>query len=98
VEERTSLALLSAHPKADYTEIRQILEYLFRAINVQVTFDEAEHGSFVPGRCASVKVDGHVIATLGELHPQVITNFGLEMPVAAAELNLSELFLHLSKK
>lgn len=98
VEERTSLTLLSAHPKADYTEIRQILEYLFRAINVQVVFDEAEHGSFVPGRCASVKVDGHVIATLGELHPQVITNFGLEMPVAAAELNLSELFLHISKK
>lgn len=94
VEERTSLCMLSAHPKADYTEIRQLLEYLLRVLNVSYTIEEAEHGTFVPGRIAQLKVDGHSIAMLGEIHPQVIANLGLEMPVAALELNLTELFNH----
>ena len=37
-------------------------------------------------------VKGRKVAYLGEVHPQVLENWGLEMPVAALELNLSELF------
>jgi len=97
VAEPVMLSMVAAHPKADYTDIRQLMESLFRALGVQVEFADAEHGSFIPGRCASIKVDGHAIATLGELHPQVLSNHNLEMPVAAAELNLTELFLHMMK-
>ncbi len=97
VEEITKMAVVSAQPKADYTDIRQILEYLFRALGLNVSFEETEHSSFVSGRAAQVKLDNHAIATIGEVHPQVITNFGLEMPVAAAEINLTELFFHLKK-
>ncbi len=96
VEERTSLCMVSAHPKADYTEIRQLLEYVLRVLNVPYTIEETEHGTFVPGRVAQLNVDGHSIAVLGEIHPQVIANLGLEMPVAALELNLTELFNHVN--
>jgi len=95
--EITKLAIVSAHPKADYTEIRQVVEYLFRVLGLNAVFEETEHSSFIPGRVACVKVDNDAIVTLGEVHPQVITNFGLEMPVAAAEINLTELFNHLKK-
>ncbi|MEM4247073.1 MAG: phenylalanine--tRNA ligase subunit beta [Candidatus Woesearchaeota archaeon] len=97
VEEKTVLGIVSAHPKADYTEIRQIVECLFRVLGLTVAFEETEHGSFVPGRVAQIKLDNHAIATIGEIHPQVITNFGLEMPVAAAEIDLAELFNHMKK-
>ncbi len=95
VEERTNACILSAHPKADYTEIRQVLEYVLRTLGMNYTIEETEHGTFVPGRVAQLKIDGHSIGVLGEVHPQVLTNLGLEMPVAALELNLTELFTHL---
>jgi phenylalanyl-tRNA synthetase beta chain len=97
VGEITKLAIVSAHPKADYTEIRQVVEYLLKVLGLNASFEDAEHSSFVPGRVAQVKVDNHAIATIGEIHPQVITNFNLEMPVAAAEINLTELFNHIKK-
>lgn len=97
VQENTSLTIALTHAKADYTEIRQALECIFRALGKNVTFEETEHSSFIPGRTAKLVLDGHAIATLGELHPLVLTNFNLETPVAAAELNLTELFIHLKK-
>ncbi len=97
VGEITKLAIVSAHPKADYTEIRQVVEYLLKVLGLNASFEEAEHSSFVQGRVAQVKVDNHAIAIIGEMHPQVITNFNLEMPVAAAEINLTELFNHVKK-
>ncbi len=97
VGEITKLAMVSAHPKADYTEMRQVIEYLFRVLGLNASFEETEHSSFVPGRVAQVKIADHAIAIVGEMHPQVITNFNLEMPVAAAEINLTELFNHLKK-
>ncbi len=97
VEEPVILSIVSAHSKADYTEIRQIVEYLFRVLGIDSLFEETEHDSFVSGRVAKVLVDKHAIATIGEVHPQVITNFNLEMPVCAAEINLTELFNHLRK-
>jgi phenylalanyl-tRNA synthetase beta chain len=98
VAEPSMLSIVSAHPRADYTEIRQLLEYLLRVLGVNYSIEESEHGSFIHGRVAQLKVDGHVIGFLGEVHPQVISNFGLEMPVAAAEVDLHELFNHLRAK
>ncbi len=97
VQEPVSLAISSAHQRADYTEIRQAVEYLMRVLGAKYEIEEFEHDSFIPGRVALLKVDGHGVGFLGEIHPQVIANFGLETPVCAAEINLAELFNHLMK-
>lgn len=97
VEERAVLSIVSAHSRADYTEIRQFLEYLFRTLNVQYEVEEYEHESLIPGRVAQIKIDKKPIAIFGEVHPLVITNFGLEMPIAAAEINLTDLFTLVKK-
>ena len=59
--------------------------------------EEAEHNSFIEGRCGRAIVKGKKVAYLGEINPEVLTRWGLEMPVAALELNLTELFEVLSK-
>ena len=38
------------------------------------------------------ELKGKKVAYLGEISPVVLTNWNLEMPVAALELNLSEMF------
>ena len=91
-EEFTRLAVLISHTKANFTEIKQVMDYLFRALNLNYEIENTEHESFIKGRVGRVVVNGKKLAYIGEISPEVITNWELEMPVAALELNLTELF------
>jgi len=51
-----------------------------------------EDPTFVEGRVAAFKRDGKPIAVLGEVHPEVLANFGITFPVALAELTLERVF------
>lgn len=86
------VAVVSANEKADYTEIRQVLDYLLRILNVEYTIEEVDHDSFIEGRVGRVVVSGKKVAYIGEISPEVISTYGLEVPVAGLELNLTELF------
>lgn len=92
IEEATRLAVLLCHNKANYTEIKQILDALINSLNLDYNILEVEHNSFIPGRVARISVKNNNIAFLGEIHPAVLERFAIDMPVAALELNLSELF------
>jgi len=86
------IAIASSHEKSNYTEMRQVLDYIMKCFGLKCDIEEAEHGSFIEGRCARAIVHGKKIAYLGEINPQVLENWNLDMPVAAMELNLSEMF------
>ena len=92
VEEFTRLAVLISHTKANFTEIKQVLDYLFNLLGLEYKTEDTEHSSFIKGRVGRVIVNDKKLAYIGEISPEVITNWELEMPVAALELNLSELF------
>jgi len=92
VKEFNRLACLLCNVDADYTKIRQILDYMMKSLGVNYEVKETEHPSFIPGRVARVSVAGKNIAYIGEIHPQVLENFEIEVPAAAFELNLSELY------
>lgn len=97
VGEFTRIACVSCHSDANYTEIRQYLDSLLTSLNLDHKAKKTEHPSFIPGRVARVSVKGRDIAYIGEIHPKVLTNFGIEQPTCAFELNLSELFTILNK-
>ena len=92
VEEFTRLAVLISHTKANFTEIKQVLDYLFKMLGLEYKTEDAEHSSFIKGRVGRIIVNEKKLAYIGEISPEVITNWELEMPVAALELNLSELY------
>ena len=92
VKEFTRLGMLSCHGGADYTEARQILDALLTAIGCDYDVLETDHDSFIKGRVARVSVKGRNIAYIGEIKPEVLRNFDIDMPVSGFELNLSELF------
>jgi phenylalanyl-tRNA synthetase beta chain len=92
VEENIRLAAVITEAKTDFTQIKQILDALFRAIDLRYSIKETEHESFITGRVARISVNNKEIAYIGELHPKVIESFGLKFPVSALELNLTELF------
>jgi len=97
IEENERLAVTIADEKTDYTEIKQILDYLLRMLNVRYEIEETEHPSFIEGRVARIKVNNQKIAYIGELSPQVIKNWDLDVPVTVMELNLTKLFKSIKK-
>lgn len=86
------LALVSAHKDANYTEARQALDSIMSSFGARYEIEEAEHGSFIPGRVGRVIVNGKKVAFIGEIAPEVLKRFDLTVPVVGFELNLSELF------
>ena len=92
IEENIRIAVALSSEKTDYTEIRQILDYLFRSLDTKYEVIETEHNSFIEGRVGRVIVNGRKIAYIGEISPIVLQNWKLENPVTAFELNLSELY------
>lgn len=90
--EQERLACLLCSDSADYTRIRQVLDYLFRMIGVEYKIEAVEHPSFIPGRAGRAIVNGKKVAYIGEVSPSVLEQWELDTPVSAFELNLSELF------
>ncbi len=92
VEEKEKLAVVLCHPEMDYTQLRQVLDALMKNLGLEVTIKEAKHPSYIPGRVGRIIVGGKKIGFIGEIHPQVLTDWGLFMPVAGMELELGGLW------
>lgn len=86
--EERRLALVETGREAGYATVRSVLDSLLRELGWKVEYEAIKHPTFVPGRAASCKRDGQPIGILGEVHPEVLTDFGLTHPVALAELTL----------
>lgn len=97
IKEQERLAVALCSDDCDYTKIRQVLDYLLSSLGIDFTVKNAEHPSFIPGRVARVSVNGKGVAYIGEIHPEVLSNWDLQFPVAAFELNVTELFLQYLK-
>ena len=92
VAEAERLGIALCNDKADFTEIKQVLDYIMKMIDVKYEIKEADNSSFIPGRIGRVSVKGKDVAYIGEINPEVLTNWDIQTPVAALELNLSDLF------
>ena len=75
----------------NFTEIKQILEYLGRMLGKELKVDETSNPSFIDGRTVKIKFNNNEIGILGEVSPQIIKNWRIKMPVASLEINVDEL-------
>ena len=76
----------------DFYTLKGLIENVLEASNVN-HFDivkEKENSSYHPGRCAYLKVGMDVIATIGEVHPEVLMNYDINKRCYLAELNISK--------
>lgn len=76
---------------SDFFLLKGILESLFSKLNFEVSYKPYnEIASFHPGRCAEIIHDGHRIGIIGEIHPKVQKELGVEGCVAL-EISLEDL-------
>ncbi|QOJ79400.1 phenylalanine--tRNA ligase subunit beta [Infirmifilum lucidum] len=85
------LAFAIAGRGVTLTDGLAVLKALCSLFNVRYELGHLEHKSFIAGRTARVDTDCGELGILGEIHPQVLVNFDLAVPVVAGELNLEVL-------
>jgi len=76
----------------DFFTLKGVLENLFAAFGVQADYAVAAEPYLHPGRQASARSGDTVLATLGEMHPDVAAKYGLDERVYVAEVELRALF------
>jgi len=81
VDEPNRLSIMIAHDKTNYTEIKSAVDSVAKNMGWKITTHAFKHPSFVEGRTAIVKGDVHGV--VGELHPDVLKNFGIDVKVSA---------------
>ncbi len=74
--------------KVSYQEISSLLDALLSNLGVKYKLKAIDHPSFVKSRVASVVIEGRHIGIIGEVHPSVLENWNVEMPVAAFEVDI----------
>ncbi len=87
----TKLSCVIAHEKTNFTEVKQVVDYLGRILNLDIRLKELKHNSFIEGRCASIFINDREAGFFGEISPLVLTNFELEVPVSALELDITRI-------
>ena len=76
----------------DFYVLKGIMENVLESIGV-AKFDiekETNNTSYHPGRCANLKVGIDTIATIGEVHPEVLMNYDIRRRAYLAELNITK--------
>ena len=91
VAERRHVAGAVARRDASYEAAKGRLQALCDDFGVDLATPRAEHPSFIDGRAAAVALDGERVGVIGECHPAVLVDHGLEVPVAAFEFDLDAL-------
>lgn len=92
IKESDSLAIIIAQQNSDFTKIKQVLDTIFNALGKSYVLENHNQKEFISGRSGKIIFDKKVIGHIGELHPGVIQNFELELPVCGLEINISDLY------
>ena len=93
VQEITKVAGVTCHAEASFTEARASLDALLTNLGLRTQVTDLAHGSFVDGRAAAIRVGEAQVGIMGEIHPQVLENWGIQTPAAAFELNTRTLHI-----
>lgn len=91
IGEKESLCISLCHEKANFTEIKQILDYLMKMLDKEYEIKESDHPSIIQGRCGKIIVNNKEIGFLGEIAPFVLKNNKIKMPVSSLEIDIEEL-------
>jgi len=90
-ETRFRAGLIIAAEGAGFADAASTVDYLLRSLDVGSVREPADLPGTIPGRAARVRVAGETVAELGEIHPRILGELGVPVPVAWAEVDLTSL-------
>ena len=77
----------------DFYTLKGLIENVLETVSVNSyeVVKETENEAYHPGRCANIQVGRDIIATLGEVHPEVLMNYDISKRIYLAEVNITKI-------
>lgn len=88
---RNSLGFLSAGAEENFNAANSRIASLFYYLDREYSVKDSADPRYIPGRGADLWVNGQRAGSFGEVHPQVLENWGITVPVCLADLDLDTL-------
>ncbi|MFA6867159.1 MAG: phenylalanine--tRNA ligase subunit beta, partial [Clostridia bacterium] len=85
-ENKLSIGLFGE--KEDYYCLKSIIDDLAVKFGIEIDYERVDIEYLHPGRSAKILASGKQIGILGEVHPDVIENFGLSQKIYIAEIDI----------
>ena len=85
---------LSSYGNDDFYEFKGAIESLLAELKAfNISFEtESTNLSYHTGRCAKILVNDQVIGVFGNIHPEVLQNYGINSNVLMCEIDLNSLY------
>jgi len=82
------LAAASVNSRVDITVLKAELMTLLGNLGLSASVRNTSNVSFIKGRVANLFIEGAPVGVMGEIHPAVLKNYGIEAPCVAFELEI----------
>ncbi|MBS5948851.1 MAG: phenylalanine--tRNA ligase subunit beta [Clostridium sp.] len=94
VPTENNILTIGMYGNCDYLDLKGVVENALEALGLsRVMFArESDNPSYHPGKTAAIMIGNKKAGVLGEVHPDVSENYGVETGCYLAELNLDMLF------
>ena len=92
ITEGIHVACLSAHNEVNFTEVKSVMQSLFKTgFNMECNIVAHKDPMFIDGRTGIILINEKKCGTIGELNNNVTNNFKLRTPIAGFEIRLDNL-------
>ena len=93
-DEPKILSLGAYGPKMNFFALKGWVEQIIAALGVGEAryIAKKDNPSYHPGRCAEIFLGGRCLGVLGQIHPKVAANYGVDAELYCAELSFDALF------
>ncbi|MGC9311354.1 MAG: phenylalanine--tRNA ligase subunit beta [Sediminispirochaetaceae bacterium] len=88
---RNILGFLSADGEIGFNEVSAHVSAVFYYLSKDYTLQELDDPRFIRGRSARILCGGREVGVFGEVHPQVLENWGIQVPCTCCEIDIDTL-------
>ena len=88
---RNFCSFLVSDAGTGFNEINAVVAALFYYLGIEFTLEPVTDPRLIDGRAAAIVCAGRIAGYFGETHPQVLENWGIQVPCAVCELDLDTL-------
>lgn len=90
-EQQLHLCALISNSKVSFTDLSSVLLTLCNILGINIELQKSQKPFYISGRSAEVLINGTAVGHIGEIDPEVISNFEYGMPVVAFEIDVTNI-------
>lgn len=87
-----NICLLNAHPKSNFSEMRSYIDNILYYAGIDsFSLKPADYPFLLKGRCAEIYYKNKCLGYLGEISPEILEKWDINMPCSVIEIFVDEL-------